>query len=345
MLQNIQVQVGRSCLDLPTAKLARLPTLGHLRHHTRLFYPELPEHPAVFVHDGEVVDDRRWQQLTTFNPTTTLRLQVAQGLPSEASSAAPYAPLPSAPAAPDEEIRSEYFAVRGRSGNTTLYLQKSDFDRRIDEFARERSLSEGTWLMFPPAYQEEYERKFRDAGAEVRVTRQAMALLQKWHQEVAIGGGVLVGSLAGLAAGSSLLSLELGAEAAAEVAADSAELLGASTASSSLAPSLVAGAVMSVVAGLATWSLLKSWLPELGKEDYAVISVPKEDTGMLELGMISESAACPICLDRPSDAFAKPCKHAACRKCLEKLRQQHSPEAPPCPRCRCPVEDVDIFYL
>lgn len=379
--------MGRRSLDLPLSNVTRLPSLNVLRHHTRSFFPVPANEAPVFFHEGSrIADEGRWSSLLSGPARTTLRLSLqTESVPGLAgvdrSSSADVAldDEPEAVTAQGENehfARTDYFAVQGQNGNTTIYLEKSDFDRRMADFAREGSLSDGMRAMFPPSYKDEYAKLFRDAGAGIVLTTEATALLQSWHKKVAISGGVLAGGLAGACIAASTfgaadaVTAGLAAEGvaatvaaegvAATVAAEaaSAALVSEVTAGSSGAAAVGAGvgataatAVAAVAVGYLTFRGLQWLLPEVTKEPYTIMmSVPDEDLGMLELGrqmsMVESSfgPACGICMERPQDAAAVPCGHTACHTCMEQLVCRHGTDTP-CPHCRKSIRSIQRIYI
>eukprot|EP00928_Gymnodinium_smaydae_P027002 TRINITY_DN21028_c0_g1_i1.p1 TRINITY_DN21028_c0_g1~~TRINITY_DN21028_c0_g1_i1.p1 ORF type:complete len:431 (-),score=81.85 TRINITY_DN21028_c0_g1_i1:52-1260(-) len=376
-VSNVQVQMGRRSLDLPLANVSRLPTLSVLQQHTRTIF-SVPSHQApVFFHDdARISSERAWAALLQA-PTRNLTLRMRAEPQTAFMSANPTGadPLAGEPELVPEqdspadepccERRLSYFAVQGKTGNTTLYLEKADFDRRMVEFAREGSLAPGMRAIFPPAFKEEYTRLFRDAGAGVVVTTQATALLKRWHKNVAIGGGLLVGAATGglLASGlaesavagavvaggvtaegaaaaavgaSAGLAAEGAATAAATEATASAFAAEAVGSGSTTALGVGATAVAAVAVGYLTFRSLQWFLPEMHKEPYTILmGVPEEDAGMLELGrqmsMVESSTGplCGICMEKPQDAAAVPCGHTACHSCMEQLLRRHGGAAGP----------------
>jgi len=378
-VSHIQVQMGRRSLDLPLNNVSRLPSLSVLRHHTRTFFPLPANQNPMLLHDGtQITNEDRWSTLLSNGGHRTLRLHLqteslASG--SEQSFNVDEDPEVQAVQACEESaIRTDYFAVQGQTGNTTLYLEKADFDRRMTEFAREGSLTSGMRAIFPPKHKDEYTELFRAMGAEIVVTTEAIALLQSWHKKLAIGGGIVAGGLAGgLIAASSLG----GAAEATAVAGLAAEGAGAALAAEATAAALAteatagsggaaagaavgagigaaatASAVAAVAVGYLTFRGLKWLLPEIGKEPYTILmSVPAEDSSMLEMGRqmsIVESStgpSCGICMERPQDAAAVPCGHTACSVCMEQLVRRHGSAGTPCPHCRKPIASVQRIFL
>lgn len=375
--------MGRRSLDLPLSNVTRLPSLNVLRHHTRSFFAVPANQTPVFFHDGSrVADESRWSSLLSGPARTTLRLSLQTesfpGVPGSSSAELALDDEPEGVVVQDEcenLARTDYFAVQGQNGNTTLYLEKSDFDRRMMEFASEGSLTDGMRAMFPPSYKDKYTALFRDAGAEIVVTTEATALLQSWHKKAAISGGVLAGGLAGAFIASSTfgaaetVTAGLAAEGmAATVAAEgvavtvaeatSAAVAAEATAGSSGAAAVSAGvgataatAVAAVAVGYLTFRGLQWLLPEVTKESYTIMmSVPNEDLGMLEMGrqlsMVESSfgPSCGICMERPQDAAAVPCGHTACHTCMEQLVRRHGTDTP-CPHCRKSIRSIQRIYI
>lgn len=380
--------MGRRSLDLPLSNVTRLPSLNVLRHHTRSFFPVPANETPVFFHEGSrIADEGRWSSLLSGPARTSLRLNLqTESVPGFAgaggSSSADVAlddePEPVTVQDENEHFaRTDYFAVQGQNGNTTLYLEKSDFDRRMAEFAREGSLSEGMRAMFPPLYKDQYAKLFRDAGAGIVLTTEATALLQIWHKKVAISGGVLAGGLAGACIAASAfgaaetvtaglaaegVAVTVAAEGvAATMAAEaaSAALVSEATVGSSGAAAVGAGvgataaatAVAAVAVGYLTFRGLQWLLPEVTKEPYTIMmGVPDEDLGMLELGrqmsMVESSfgPSCGICMERPQDAAAVPCGHTACHTCMEQLVRRHGADTP-CPHCRKSIRSIQRIYI
>eukprot|EP00930_Biecheleria_cincta_P034606 TRINITY_DN23895_c0_g1_i1.p1 TRINITY_DN23895_c0_g1~~TRINITY_DN23895_c0_g1_i1.p1 ORF type:complete len:393 (-),score=87.96 TRINITY_DN23895_c0_g1_i1:337-1515(-) len=388
-VSHIQVQMGRRSLDLPLSNVTRLPSLNVLQHHTRSFFPVPANETPVFFHEGSrIADESRWSSLLSGPARTTLRLSLqtesVPGLAGVSGSSSVELALDDEPEAVTVQVENEhvsridYFAVQGQNGNTTLYFEKSDFDRRMAEFAREGSLSDGMRAMFPPLYKDEYAKLFRDAGAGIVLTTEATALLQSWHKRVAISGGVLAGGLAGACIAASAFgaaetfTVGLAAEGvaatvaaegvAATVAAEaaSAALLSEATAGSGgaaaaagagVGATAAATAVAAVAVGYLTFRGLQWLLPEVTKEPYTIMmSVPDEDQGMLELGrqmsMVESSfgPSCGICMERPQDAAAVPCGHTACHTCMEQLVRRHGANTP-CPHCRKSIRSIQRIYI
>jgi len=238
----------------------------------------------------------------------------------------------------------------------------------MEEFAREGSLMAGMRAIFPPAYKEEYTRLFREAGAGVVISTEAVALLQRWQRNLAIGGGVLVGGLAGGLIAASEIGGVVAAEGAAAavaaetaasalaaegVVAEAAATAGGVAGGSTAVLGFAASSFVAVAVGYFTFRGLKWLLPEVQKQQYTVLmGVPEEDLDMLEMGrqmsMVESSVgpACGICMDRPQDAAAVPCGHTACKSCIDQLLQRHGGVGEtPCPHCRKPIHSVQRLYF
>jgi hypothetical protein len=365
----IQVQMGRRSLDVPLGRAHQLPTMLSLQQHSQRLFAIPHEQRPVFFHEGaRVLDENRFSGLLrSSGGTLTIRLQPelleahpdATGSWDQSTIVAP---------------RTDYFAVQGVNGSTTLYFDKADFDRRMSEFAREGSLAPGMRVIFPPGYKDEYEYMFRAAGAVVVATNQATALLKRWHKNVAISGGALVGGLAG----ASVLTAEGAASAAVAEGAVAAVVDGSGVAASEATVSSsstnivsVGGAAIAAVAvGYLTFRGLQWLLPELSKEEYTILmNAMSEDPSMLEFERQASIASpttthhgtqCSICMEMPQDAAAVPCGHTACHGCLEKIASARSRPTDwsvvgflrcggfggaPCPHCRTPMQGIQRIYF
>lgn len=378
--------MGARSLDVPLRNLTRLPTLSLIQEHSRALFTLPPNQRPVFFHEeGRILNEDRWSSLISAvgpRPTLSLRLQPE----TSAGPALSINPLDDIdddrdvrPEIFQEEpptfLRTDYFAVQGTNGNTTLYLEKAGFDRRMAEFAREGSLAAGMRVLFPPKYRDEYTRLFHESGAGFVVTTTATALLKQWERNAAVAGGILIGGLAGgfvatgyASSSFAVASAGVGAmegavaggaaviatEATAGVAAvTDAAAVGSTSGIVGVAGTTVLAAGAAVTAGYLTYRGLQWLLPEIQKEPYTILmSVPAEDAGMLEIGrqmsMVESSngPSCGICMDRPQNAAAIPCGHTACHACLEQMIRRHSSTGgTPCPHCRVPIQSVQRIYM